>query len=158
MNNYTLFQPKDDLTNLHRALEHPLIQEAYHYACEAYLENLCEYDSAKKSWATEQLKKPFLTPLDINTVDHLWNRNIKHKSWYDYVAYGACHWFVEPYLLLAEMLFPDGKWEVVVTDEHSAVIDVENKVIFDLVFSAYEIQPETILNMIKGTPHESKYQ
>ena len=150
MNNYTLFQPQSDLTNLHRALEHPQVQESYHLACEAYLENLCVYDKDKKEWALEQLKKPFLSPLDVNTADHCWNDNITHELWHDYVAYGACHWFVEPYLMLAEMLLPDGKWEVVVTDEHSAVIDVENKVIFDLVFAAYGIEPTTILEIIKG--------
>lgn len=149
-----LFQPKDDLERLHKALEFPQIQESYHYACEAFLENLCAYDKDKKEWALEQLKKPFLTPLDISTVDHSWNDNIKHELWHDYVGYGACHWFVEPYLLLAELLYPDSEWQVVVADEHSAVIDVKNGVIFDLTFAAYDISTETILEMLKGKPHE----
>ena len=147
--NYTLYNPTNDLERLHEALKMPWVEDAYHEACCEYLQNTIEIEPATTKWAADLLESgEALIPEDINTADHCWNDNLKEEYWHKYVAFGACHWLVNPYLLLAEELFPASNWEIVVTDKHSAVIDRENKVIFDLTFAAYGIEPEKVLEMI----------
>ncbi len=147
--NYTLYNPTNDLDRLHSALKLHWIEEEYHYACEEYLLNIIEVEPAKAAWAEKLLTSSrLLLPEVINTADHIWNHDIDYELWHSYVAHGACHWMARPYLLLAEELFPASDWEMVVTDEHTAVIDYDNGIIFDLVFYAYGISPETVLEMV----------
>ena len=146
---YTLYNPTNDLERLHSALKMPWVEDAYHEACYEYLENTIEIAPLRTAWAANLLESgKALIPEDINTADHCWNDDIEEQYWHQFVAHGACHWLSHPYLMLAEELFPAGNWEIVSTDEHTAVIDRENKVIFDLVFFAYGIKPETILKML----------
>ena len=147
--NYTLYNPANDLERLHEALKMPWITDAYHEACSEYLENTLEIEPLRTEWATDLLESgKALIPEDVNTADHSWSDNIKEEHWHKYVAYGACHWLAQPYLLLAEELFPAGNWQTFTTEAHTAVIDRKNKVIFDLTFAAYGIKPEKVLKMI----------
>ena len=147
---YTLYNPANDLERLHSALDLPWVEDAYHEACYEYLENTIEIEPVRTKWATDLLESgKVLIPEDINTADHCWNDDLKEEYWHKFVAHGACHWLAHPYLLLAEELFPAGNWQMLTTEAHTAVIDVDSGLIFDLTFAAYGITPDEIVELIQ---------
>ena len=143
------FNPMNDLERLEEALELPWIVDAYDQACRDYLENEMELEPLRIPWATKLLNSTKkLRPIDVNTADIELDDSVTTDLLDQYICHGMCHWAAWPYFLLADELFPNLEWNIYQSKEHTAVIDTSVGMIFDLVFAAYEVPAESVLEMI----------
>ena len=88
-------------------------------------ESCCEYKPLPLT--------PWLRPADYDSGN--WRRRFGRRGRLpDYFAWaceGACHWLASTYLFVISEVEPDRPWQIATSSEHSTVVDLQRKLIFD---------------------------
>lgn len=70
-------------------------------------------------------------PSNYDGRDWRWGKVGRPPAWWDWVCAGACHWVVNTNLTVIRRLEPEHPWQIVTSDKHSTVVDLERKMFYD---------------------------
>jgi hypothetical protein len=126
---------------LRPVFEQPHIIELMHEQMEIWAsiraeESFCEH--------TPRPLTPWLRPADYDSGN--WRRRLGRRGrlpdYFEWAAEGACHWLASTYLFVISEVEPDQPWQIATSTEHSTVVDLERKLIFDPNVMAQGSGPE----------------
>ena len=127
---------------LNRALSLPHIQREYDFVTRAFWdlkrwEILSKYSSNRLPAPIKPLEgQQFVLPMQVDSTDWRWGIQGRHPKYFDYTCSQACHWLTQANYLLACQLFPEVDWDVLTGKYHTSVVNIENKLLFDLNYVA----------------------
>ena len=93
-------------------------------------------------------------PYMLDSCDWRYSKVGRRKSWDDYICHSACHWLANFALYLAKTHQPKRAWQIITSNKHSSVVDLESKTFFDLNWHGMNISIPEIYAATVGTRHK----
>lgn len=92
-------------------------------------------------------------PYQYDSCDWRYGRRGPNPDYWRFACHSACHWVVNLSYYIASTAYPKVNWQIITSNKHSSVVDLESKTFFDLNWSALNVGIPEIYAATLGTKH-----
>ena len=137
--NFTYYPLQKQWRKLRPVFEQPSIIRLAHQEMEAYSLGRAE------DYGYPFKPRPFsldLRPFDYNSCDWFLGRRGPLPGYFQWTCHSACHWTAAINHEVIRQLEPNRPWQMVTSQKHTTIADLERGLLFDTNFSALGIAPD----------------